>query len=169
MRVDASHGGHDATTPLLGLLGRNVLSPEAAQVLSRYPGLRRDPRGRDDGEAPVAYLRSVADGLLVKVTHDGEILAVFMMSEGKDGFSQFRGELPGGLSFASRPSDALKALGAPGHSRPAGTMGAYAHGELLRFDRPDYSIHFQFRSDRGGIELVTAMVASAVPGRSVAD
>jgi len=154
---------------LLEILGKHVLSDDASRELARYPALRRDSReaGPDDaGVPPVQYLRSKADGLLVKLSDEGEILAVFLMSEGKDGFSQFRGGLPARLSFSSTPAEALKALGAPGYSKPAGKVGSFAHGELLRFDRPRYSVHFQFRSDRGGIELVSAMTARCVPGRT---
>jgi len=56
-------------------------------------------------------------------------------------------------------------MGAPGYSKPPGRIGSFEHGALLRFDRPTHSVHIQFRKD-GGIELVTAMVASAVPGRN---
>ena len=153
---------------LLGILGKHVLSDEASRELARYPALRRERQGAeagDEGVPPVQYLRSEADGLLVKLSDEGEILALFMMSEGKDGFSQFRGELPAKLSFSSTPGDALRALGAPGYSKPAGKVGSFAHGEHLRFDRPGYSIHFQFRSDRKGMELVSAMTARSVPGR----
>jgi hypothetical protein len=154
-------------TRLLEILGSNVTSPEAARELALYPALRRE---RDDAaqdeETPVQYLRSERDGLLIKLSDDGEILAIFMMGEGKDGFSQYRGALPGRLSFASTPADVLKSLGAPAFSQPPGKVGSFHYGDLLRYDRPAYSIHFQFRSDRRGIELITAMTAASVPGRS---
>ncbi|HZZ91006.1 MAG TPA: hypothetical protein VFE23_00485 [Usitatibacter sp.] len=153
-------------TRLFEILGTNVMSPEAAKELALYPALRREVD--DDDAEPVRYLRSERDGLLIKVSDDGEVLTIFLMSEGKDGFAQFRGELPAGLSFSSTPGDVLKALGAPAYSRPPGKVGSFAHGDLLRFDRPAYSLHFQFRSDRRAIELVTAMVARSVPGRSAA-
>ena len=152
-------------TPLIDILGKNVASPEAAKELARYPALRREV---DEEDSPdVRYLRSEKDGLQLKVSEDGEVLGIFLFTEGKEGFSQFAGELPAGLTFASTPGETLKALGAPGHSRPPGKVGSFAHGDLLRFDRPGYSVHFQFRSDRRGIELVTALVARVVPGRNV--
>jgi hypothetical protein len=106
--------------------------------------------------------------LLVKLSLEGEILAVFMMSDGKDGCSEFRGELPGKLNFAAEPEDAIRALGPPALRRPPATYGGIALGDFLRFDRPGYSIHIQFRADHDGIDLVTAMAARHVPGRSVA-
>ena len=155
-------------TPLIEIVGKHVASPEAVEALALYPDLRPESDDFDasEGLTPVHYLRSESDGLLIKLSAEGEILAIFLMGEGKEGFSQFQGDLPGGLSFASLPPDVLKTLGAPAFNRPQGTIGSYRHGELFRFDKPGYSLHFQFRGDRKGIELVTAMSARAVPGRS---
>ena len=150
-------------TPLLELLGKNVASPEAAKRLADYPKLRPEPGERTED---VSYLRSLADGLQIKVSMEGEILAIFMMSDGKDGFSEFRGELPGRLNFAAEPADAIRALGAPALRRPEATYGEYRLGEFLRFDRPTHSLHIQFRADHDGIDLVTAMTPHQVPGRS---
>lgn len=152
---------------ILELLGRNLAAPEAAQRLADYPGLRPEEGGSPavDGEA-VKYLRSARDGLLIKIAADGEILALFMMSDGKDGCSEFRGELPGKLNFAAEPEDAIRALGPPALRRPAATFGEHRLGEFLRFDRPGFSLHIQFRADHDGIDLVTAMIARQVPGRS---
>ena len=155
-------------TPLIDIVGPHMSSPEAVEVLAKYPSLRPESDDFDasEGMTPVHYLRSESDGLLVKLSAEGEILAVFLMGEGKEGFSEFKGELPGALAFSSQPSDVLKTLGAPAFNRPAGNIGSYRHGEFFRFDKPGYSLHFQFRGDRRGIELITAMSARAVPGRS---
>ena len=154
-------------TELFDILGKHVSSPEATAALARYPKLA--PQVEDvEPDDDVRYLRSRSDGLLIKLSADGEILAIFLMGEGREGFSQFRGELPAKLTFASQPPEVLKALGAPAYNRPPGKAGGFAHGELFRFDRPGHSLHFQFRGDRGGIELITAMAARSVPGRSVA-
>jgi len=152
---------------LLELLGTNAASPGARELLARYPALRSEIEelGPDDGLEPVRYLRSEDDGLLIKCSHDGEVRAVFFMSEGKDGFAQFRGPLPGNLTFASTPGDAVSAFGSPAYRRPAGKIGPLEVGELLRFDWPNHSVHFQFRSGAEGIDLVTAMTARSVPGR----
>ena len=155
-------------TDLFDILGRAMASAEVTKVLARYPALKAE-LDETPGEAPepVRYLRSERDGLLIKLSADGDVLAIFLMSEGKEGFSQFAGPMPGNLSFESRPADALKTFGAPAYSRPAGKVGSYEHGELLRFDYPHHSVHFQYRKG-GGIDLVTAATAETVPGRSVA-
>jgi len=153
---------------LLELLGKNITAPEVARRLEAYPALRPEPGDEAVGRGvqPVTYLRSVADGLLIKLSIEGEILAIFMMSDGKDGFREFRGELPGRLDFAAEPDDAIRALGPPASRRAEGTFGGYRLGELLRFDWPTHSVHIQFRADHDGIDLVTAMTAKQVPGRS---
>lgn len=153
---------------LIPLLGRNIAEPEVAKRLADYSGLRPEETGasRDDGVEDVRYLRSAADGLLIKLSAEGEILAFFMMSDGKDGCSEFRGELPGRLNFAAEPEDAIRALGAPAMRRAEASYGGHRLGPLLRFDWPTHSIHIQFRADHDGIDLVTAMIARQVPGRS---
>lgn len=153
---------------ILDLLGKNVAAPESMKRLAAYPGLRPEAAGAspNDPLEAVSYLRSERDGLLVKLSLEGEILAIFMMSDGKDGCSEFRGELPGKLNFAAEPEDAIRALGPPAVRRPESTYGGHRLGEFLRFDRPDHSLHIQFRADHDGIDLVTAMVARMVPGRS---
>ena len=155
-------------SPLLEILGKNLAAPEVAKRLAEYPRLRPEEGGvSPDGRVgAVKYLRSAADGLLIKLSGEGEILALFMMSDGKDGCSEFRGELPGRLNFAAEPKDAIRALGPPASRREAGTFGGHRLGELLRFDYPTPSVHIQFRADDDGIDLVTAMTASQVPGRS---
>lgn len=146
---------------LLDLLGKNVAETEVAKRLAKdYPKLVVE-HGDD-----VKYLRSTADGVQLKISAEGVIVAIFMMSDGKDGFSEYRGELPARLNFAAEPEDAIRALGAPALRRPEATYGGHRLGQFLRFDLPTLSIHIQFRADHDGIDLVTAMTAREVPGRS---
>ena len=153
---------------LIDLLGRNIAEPEVAARLKDYPGLRpEEGDGPEDGAAQsVRYMRSPADGLLMKLSEPGEILALFMLSDGKDGGAEFRGELPGRINFAAEPPDAIRALGPPAMRRQETRYGGHPVGEFLRWDLPTHSIHIQFRPDHDGIDLVTAMTATQVPGRS---
>ena len=155
---------------LLELLGKKVASPEGAVLLARYPSL--EPDSDEDaagiGGEPVHYLKSEDDGLLIKISAEGTVITIFFMSEGKDGFAQFEGPLPGNLRFTSSRREVVQALGAPAYIRPAGRIGSFQQGELLRFDRAEWSVHFQFKGTGAGIELVTAMLPQLVPGRSQA-
>ncbi len=153
---------------LIDLLGKNLAAPEVALRLNDYPALRPEEGDTLPGADPEAmrYLRSARDGLLIKLSAEGEILAILMMCDGKDGCAEFRGELPGRLNFAAEPEDAIRALGAPALRRPEATFGGHRLGEHLRFDWPTHSVHIQFRADHDGIDLVTATVARLVPGRS---
>lgn len=152
-------------TPLIALLGKNMAAPDVAKQLAEFPGLKPEEGDVAEGHS-VRYLRSMRDGLLIKLSEDGEILTIFMMSDGKDGSSEFRGELPGRINFAAEPADAIRALGPPDLRRPETTYGGHRLGELLRYDRPEYSLHIQFRADHDGIDLITASLARLVPGRS---
>lgn len=156
-------------TTLIALLGRSISDPDVARRLAEYPGLRPEEgsASADKRIESVKYLRSTADGLLIKLSEEGEILAIFMMSDGKDGSREFRGELPARLNFAAEPEDAIRLLGAPALRRGEATYGGHRLGELLRYDYPTHSLHIQFRADHDGIDLVTAMIARQVPGRSV--
>ena len=153
---------------LLDLVGNNVTSEEARALLARFPDLRSEVEdlGPGSGIAPAHYLRSESDGVLIKCSADGEVNAIFLMSEGKDGFEQFDGPLPGNLTFASGAGDAIRAFGKPAYRREPSRVGSVDVGELLRFDWPDRSVHFLFRSGDGGVDLVTLMTARAVPGRT---
>ena len=155
-------------TPLLDLLGKNVASDEAKRELARFPTLRSEIQDVSpyEGAHPVHYLYSEREGIRIKCSSEGEIVTIFLMSEGKEGFRQFCGELPGDLDFDSTPEDAVQAFGEPAWRRPAGRIGSYEQGELMRFDWPLYSLHLQFRGDGEGLDLVTAMTARSVPGRS---
>lgn len=152
---------------LLDLLGKNIAAPDVAKRLAGYPALHPEEDGPspDARMEPVTYLRSERDGLLIKTSQEGEILAILMLSDGKDGGAEFRGELPGRINFAAEPEDAIRALGSPAWRQPERTLGGHRLGELLRFDFPAYSLYIQFRAEHDGIDLVTATIARLVPGR----
>jgi hypothetical protein len=154
---------------LLEILGKNMMSAEVAAILAAFPALKAETQDLgEEGIPPVRYLASERDGILIKGTADGDITAIFLMSEGKDGYSEYSGEMPPGIDFESSRADVVKRFGPPTFTQAPKRIGQLAIGELLRFDQPAYSLHFQFRADGSGIDLITAMVASAVPGRSVA-
>jgi hypothetical protein len=153
---------------ILDLLGKNLASDEAAALLAAYPFLKPETQAleAEDGMQPVHYLRSERDGLLIKASEHGDVLTIFLMGEGKDGFSQFTGPLPGMLTFSSTRREVVRTLGVPATVEAPRKVGSFDLGELIRFDMPTFSLHFQFRNGDAGIELVTAMLPHLVPGRA---
>jgi hypothetical protein len=120
----------------------------------------------DEGETH-RFLESKTAGVAIKHSDEGNIETIFLMSEGMDGFGQYRGELGHGLAFSSSPEDVMRALGNPSLQRPAG-LGLFnqRHGEIMRYDYPEHSVAFQFRDEGQGIQQVTLMTAATVPGRA---
>ena len=143
---------------LVEAIGRPLESTEGRRLLQRFRALRPEvlDLAPDEGLPPDHYLSSPDEGISIKHTAAGRITDVFLMAAGKDAFAQFAGALPEGLSFADTPLVVQARLGAPSFRRDA-SAAPFAHGTILRYDRPGYSLHVQFREDRPGIELVTVM------------
>jgi hypothetical protein len=72
--------------------------------------------------------------------------------------------------FRSTLDDVLRVRGRPDFSRPPGkSKWADVVGAMVRFDTPAKSVHFQFRVDGSGIELVTLMSAASLHGNPFDD
>jgi hypothetical protein len=54
------------------------------------------------------YLTSKTEGIDIYRTTGGTITTIFLMSEGKDEHSEYRGDLGHGLSFRSTLDDVLR-------------------------------------------------------------
>lgn len=146
---------------LIAVLGKHLVSAEAASLRNAYPRLAPEvlDLAPDEGMPKDHYLSSPADGISLKHTASGQVTTVFLMGEGKDGYAQFADALPEGLSFTHSPTEVRRALGTPSFERAAARR-PFAHGELLRFDRPGYVLHIQFRESGTGIDLLTLMPRS---------
>ena len=133
---------------LFEILGKNMMAPEVTAILEAFPALQPEVQDlEEEGIPPVRYLTSERDGLLIKGTADGDIIAIFLMSEGKNGYSEYSGEMPRGLDFESTRADVLKLLGPPAFTQAPKRIGQLQTGELMRFDQPSHSLHIQFRAD----------------------
>lgn len=152
--------------PLIALLGQPLESSPVKSWLADLPSTESTTIDWSDEGEIHRFLESKAAGVEIKQSDEGNIETIFLMSEGKDGFAQYRGELGHGLAFSSSPEDVMRALGKPSLHRPAG-LGLFnrRHGQIMRYDYPDHSVAFQFRDEGQGIEQVTLMTAAAVPGR----
>ena len=135
-------------TQLVALLGKHVAGAEAHNILVAWPDLHPEQD---------SYLSSEKGGLSIKHNPDGLVTDVFLMSGGKDGYTQFRGALLPGLSFSSSPNDVRAALGEPSCSGDPGVVaGILSYGAWMRYDYPTYSLHVEFRSDSGsGVNQIT--------------
>jgi hypothetical protein len=153
--------------PLIALLGQSLHSPLVKAWLAALPSTEPTTIDWSDEGEIHRFLQSKAAGVEIKHSDEGDIDTIFLMSEGKDGFAQFRGDLGEGLVFSSSPEDVMRALGKPSFRRPAGLgLLNLRHGEIMRYDYPEHSVAFQFREEGLGIEQVTLMTAATVPGRA---
>lgn len=155
--------------PLIALLGQPLQSPLVKAWLAGLPSTEPTTIDWSDEGEMHRFLQSKAAGVEIKHSDEGNIETIFLMSDGKDGFAQFRGDLGKGLAFSSSPEDVTRVLGKPSLHRPAG-LGVLnrRHGEIMRYDYPEHSVAFQFREEGQGIETVILMIAATVPGRASA-
>ena len=153
--------------PLIALLGQPLQSSPVKSWLAGLPSTESTTIDWSDEGEIHRFLESKAAGVAIKHSDEGIVETIFLMSEGKEGFAQYRGGLGQGLAFSSSPDDVVRALGRPSLHRPAG-LGLFnqRHGEIMRYDYPEYSVAFQFRDEGQGIQQVTLMTAAVVPGGS---
>ena len=156
-------------TQLSLLLGKNVGSPDTLPLLQAFPTLKSSVLdiASDENVEVEHYLTSESEGIQVRHSSEGAIEVIFLMSEGKDGFSQYKPTLGAALSFSSCAPSVIQAMGQPTQAKPARTIALLGTvGETMRYDYPTHSIHFQFRASGNGIELITLSVKSSTPGRN---
>lgn len=71
---------------------------------------------------------------------------IFFHAEGKDGYSEYKGELPGGISFSDTREDVLKKMGTPSWQRMS------KDGQRIITDRwelPNYRLHVTYSKKTG--------------------
>jgi hypothetical protein len=149
--------------PVLALLGQSLQAPPVQSWLASLPDVKAEILDWSDEGEVHRYLESKPGGVAIKHSDEGKIEAIFLMSEGRDGFSQYRGDLGRGLTFSCSPDELVQTFGEPSLRRPA-AVGLFNQrtGVIMRFDYPEHSIHFQFRADEPGIELITLMTSADV-------
>lgn len=148
------------------LLGKNINTPEAIVFARDFPSLKAYSLdlASDENVAPEHYLSSEFEGIQVRHSNTGTIEVAFLMSEGKDGFSQYRRVLGNGLSFTSNASDVVQVMGEPSVRKPTRVISLIGQvGETMRYDYPTHSVHFQFLISGKGIEQITLSLPSCTP------
>lgn len=140
------------------LIGSNVASQTAQSLLRPFANLEPsvfDLAG-DENLPPEYFLSNRSAGIQIRHSKDGNIDVVFLFSEGKDDFEEYKGSLCEGVTFASAPNDIRKVFGEPQWSRPPRTIpGLGAVGETWRYELSECNLHFQFRENGFGIDQIT--------------
>jgi hypothetical protein len=132
------------------LLGRREDDDEVADIIRRLGS----PKISEDVDR--SYYEFPASGLSLMFGADSRLAAVHFYSQGRDGYSQYRGQLPQGLTFLLRQRDVIERLGLPESSGGGGRSILYrAMAPWLRYLVDDYVLHAEFDPVTGKISLVT--------------
>jgi hypothetical protein len=107
------------------------------------------------------HFNSPSLGIALRVDDRRAVDTVFLFGNGKDDFREYRGSLPGALTFRHGRSEVRRVYGEPTSSANATTaaQGGYQHGGWDRYDLPTHVLHFSYERAVGVIELVTLMAA----------
>lgn len=106
------------------------------------------------------YLMSRSRGFEVKYGPERVVETIFLNRFGRNGYAQYSGKLPKGISFGDPPQKVRAALGKPTSTgRPVpGLHGGSAGWD--RYDNTNHRVHFSY-SDDGRLELIMLMLARA--------
>jgi hypothetical protein len=140
-----------APTDLTQLLGRSVLEARVQQICREY-GLI--PRSGGPGLSR-SYLAREA-GVEIAADAHGVVTTVFLHFHGDDGFTSYRGEIPGGAGDVPRRAALWAALG-----RPASSGDPYRdpflgdYGPWDRWTLTTSTLHAQYALDGENLHRVT--------------
>ena len=141
---------------LIRVLGAPRTAPPVQDLVQRF-------RLVEDASNP-GHWESPQFGIALYCNADGTVGTVFLFGNGKDDFHEYRGPLPGDITFRSGRTDVRRVCGEPTTSANASTVaeGLPRHGGWDRYDLPTHVLHFSYERDLGVIELVTLMVSNRV-------
>jgi len=135
------------------------LNAEAVQMLVERFRLVEDPNQRGHWESSKLGIAVYLD------ERASYVESVFLFGNGKDDFHEYRGRLPGDLTFRHGRTDVRRVWGEPTRSADAAAIaGNYGHWDWDRYDLPTHVLHFSYERDVGIIELVTLMVSEPKTG-----
>jgi filamentous hemagglutinin len=92
--------------------------------------------------------------------------AIYLYHAGRDGYTQYAGDLPDRITFMDHQDDVLRKLGAP--SKAGGGEASLLYEVVpnwIRYDHDGYSVHVELSAADGSVSLVTLMSPEAVPAR----
>ena len=144
----------DDRPELTELLGRTVLQARTQQICREYGLIPRAGAAVGSGLSR-SYLARDAGVEIAADTH-GTVITVFLHFHGDDGFTSYRGEIPGGAGDVPRRAALWAALGRPGES------GDPYHDEFLgdygpwdRWALATCTLHAQYALDGENLHRIT--------------
>lgn len=142
--------GQDAAAQVIELLGVARSDPKLGAVLAELGPPVETDRG---DETSLDY---AVHGLSLIFDDAGILVSVQLFAEGRDGFRQFGGPLPRGLTFDADRSKVRQRLGAPTASGGGQRTLLYERAaQWDRYDEASESLHIEYGV--AGISLVTLM------------
>jgi hypothetical protein len=106
------------------------------------------------GESP--YLNAKPAGMSFALTKKHAVKAVFLYASSIEGFEQYAGGLPVGLTFSSTRDDVKSKIGEAVFSGEAGGIGLMAiEHSFDRFEHGSHYLRFEYMPGNGSIRLVT--------------
>src|SRR6185436_20961927 len=133
------------------VLGAPLTSAPVQDLIARF-------RLVENVENP-GHLNSPSLGIALRLDDLRAVDTVFLFGNGKDDFHEYRGPLPGALTFRHGRTEVRRVYGEPTSSENATTVaqGGYQHGGWDRYDLSTHVLHFSYQRAVGVIELVTLM------------
>jgi hypothetical protein len=111
------------------------------------------------GESP--FLNAKAAGISLALKPNHTVRAVFLYSEGVEGFSAYADALPAGVSLSSSRADVQAACGEAAMSMEAGGIGLMAIDFAFdRYESGDHYLRFEYVTGDSAIRLVTLGLCS---------
>lgn len=105
---NTSHGGEDSIPTLMSMMGKDIRDDEIQAWMSRVhivPTIKK--------ENDFTYYQFRPKGMCLSFDVTDKLKSVHLYSEGSDGYRQYKGELPFGLSFQLSRREVESVIGKP--------------------------------------------------------
>jgi len=160
------------TVALLKLFGLSSSNQELLEYMNQINVAIDSELSLSDGEYR-AYIEKPDDGYCLIFTDEAYFLGkpnqpigsgtlffggVFFHSEGKDGYMQYKGELPFGLSFDDTRESVLNKLGEQSWQRLARDNVRVISDRWDDLDGVPYQLHITYDKEHGRISIISASI-----------